>query len=217
MIDVTHIVEILKDKPFLLYYLYNKYQTGDDLRLPKFINRRKVVLDLINLGLIEFITSIKKHLHFKDAKFTDLGNTVYIKLDSLGIFTIFDNISLISRDSFITQYESKLNILEDKIKYPQSVFYKIILKNIGDLNKWIRNGNVDYRVLEIVLVKKTEEFEILKVLFEFKCEFCAKNMSYLKDLTFYFDNDDNLYFQIKCNNCELTHWICKKFQCFYFI
>jgi len=215
IVDLEDIAEKLKDKPFLLYYLHNKYLTGDDTRLPKFINRKKVVLDLIKLGLIDFINPAK--LHFKETKFTDSGIDVYLKMESEGIFTVFHDISLYSRNSFMTRYESKLNLLEDTIKYPQSVFYKIILKNIGDLKKWNRNGNVDYRVLEINLVIKNEEFETLEVLFEFKCKFCQKTIEQLETLTYFFDNDDNLPFQINCNGCKSLYRICKKFQCFYYI
>lgn len=212
MVDLEDIVEELKDKPFLLFYLYNKYLTGDDTRLPKFISRKKVVIDLIKLGLIEFINPTK--LHFKETKFTDLGIEVYLKMESEGIFTVFHDISLYSRNAFITRYESKLNLLKDTIKYPQSVFYKIILKNIGDFNKWNRNGNVDYRVTEIKLIEKDEEFEILRIFYEFYCIICQKNITQSIELKFSFDDDDNLPFQIKCNECKSIFRICKKFQCF---
>ncbi|KKK40758.1 hypothetical protein LCGC14_0943890 [marine sediment metagenome] len=216
-VSVSDIVENLKDKPFLLYYLYNKYLTGVDTRLPKFINRKKVILDLLHLKLIDFTTAGKKSMHFKDTKFTNLGNEVYEKLDSIGLFTIFQNISLYSKDSFTAQYESKLCILEESIRYPQSIYYKIILKSIGDLKKWKRHGNVDYRVLEIKLRTKNEEFEILEILFEFNCKICQKKIKQLEVLTYFIDNDDNLTFQIKCNECNTPYRICKKFQCFYFI
>jgi len=213
--DVEDIVENLKDKPYPIYYLYNHYNTGFEFKLPSFIDRIREVNYLRDLGLLEFYSHESKHLHLKPTKFTNNGIIVYNLLEQMGILTIFNDIPLDSSNSFKAHYYNKLNEISKEIQLLESHFYKLLVKNIGGIGRWLNRGKSRIKVIKFELKEKTELIEICKLDYEFYCLTCKQFVEQDIEIIFNLDNFDRNPRLIECRVCGSPYHLCPIFECFY--
>ena len=184
---------------------------GSSTQLPPFIDRIKEVNFLINLGLIEFITS--KHIHLKHTKFTKKGLKIYEELKNLGINTIFEKIPLSSEYAFKGQYYEKLEEIQKYFKYPESEIYKLLFNKI---NKWLKPNNIEFRVDKVLPIEIQDNDEKIKISYQIKCCGCNNTISQEIEIIYNFKLKMDPI-TIKCGLCSETYKFCPYFNCLYSI
>lgn len=207
------LIQKLLDNPNALYLLYQLNKTGFDCNLPTFIDRAKEVNFLKDLGIIEFIS--EKKIHYRATKFTKKGNSLYKKLDKKGIFTAFYNISLDSEFSFKEYYYEKIKRIEEEIKFPESVIYRILIKYIKGINIWFKIGNYEILIKDLKPLEISEDYEIWSIDFEFICNICKQKSENHLEIKYDIDNINRNPRRIHCDKCKAIYMLCPFLNCFY--
>ncbi len=215
MEEIMEMAEKLKDRPYALFYLYNKYTTHNEFNIPNFIDRVKEVKYLIKLGLIRFSVKPGKHLHKKNTLFTEKGNRVYEFIYKQGLLAAFSDIPLQGSSAFKAHYYSKIDRILEDIKIPESEALQILMSKIPGLNQWFKPSKLKLKINNVILINKTEHLETLKYEIDFKCETCVQDISPVIEIVYNFDDINKNPNLVICPKCGTHYHLCLFFECFY--
>lgn len=205
--------KLLIDNPYSLYFIFMIKNSGFDFELPRFIERKREVKILLKHGLIKFLTG--KHTHYKPTDLTDKGKAVYKTLDKNNIFNTFNGIPLNSEYAFKEHYYSKLKLIEEQSQYSDSIIYPVLLKNIIEINKWIKFKDIELKITNLILLEIQESLEIWEIHYELGCIFCRN--SHKQKLKIKYDVSQFKYqpIKIKCEYCGASYMLCPLLNCLY--
>lgn len=204
--------KILLDNPLSLYILWKLFIEGPDSNLPRFIDRKKENLFLIEHGLIEFASG--KKTHYKRTKITKKGVNLYQLMKKNNIFNIFNDIPLDSEVNFKDYFQNAMEKLKSPMEYANSFFYPRIEKGIGNINNIPQFKKTNFNVcnIENVYIKAEEDLWCYEV--EYDCISCQKRSSNLIRVIYKLNQKPGLT-DIECNICGLKYKLCAFFNCFY--